>query len=101
MRRSLIQSKTSSSAYPTFSVESAHRERGTNMNNLPRVSVRELAHKIKGYGNPRFAFFLGAGASRQSNIITATEMMRHFKERIISQCCPDGVKTNAEKDAWL
>jgi len=41
------------------------------MENLPRASIKELAHKIKGYGNPRFAFFIGAGASRQSNIITA------------------------------
>src|SRR3954468_6603969 len=76
------------------------------MENLPRVSVKELAHKLKGYdikGHvvPRFAFFLGAGASRQSNIITAGEMMRHFKERIITQCCPDSAKTNAEKGAWL
>lgn len=71
------------------------------MKNLPHVSVKELAHKIKGYGNPRFAFFLGAGASRQSNIITASEMMRHFKERILAQCCPDSAKTNAEKETWL
>jgi Flp pilus assembly protein TadD/NAD-dependent SIR2 family protein deacetylase len=71
------------------------------MENLTRVSVRELAHKIKGYGDPRFAFFLGAGASRQSNIITAGEMMRFFRERIIAQCCPDSAKTNAEKEAWL
>lgn len=71
------------------------------MKDLPRVSVKELAHKIKGYGTPRFAFFLGAGASRQSDVITAGEMIRHFKERIIAQCCPDSAKTDEEKRAWL
>ncbi|HEV2913504.1 MAG TPA: tetratricopeptide repeat protein [Pyrinomonadaceae bacterium] len=71
------------------------------MKDLPRVSVKELAHKIKGYGNPRFSFFLGAGASRQSDIITAGEMIRHFKERIIAQCCPESAKTDKEKEEWL
>jgi Flp pilus assembly protein TadD/NAD-dependent SIR2 family protein deacetylase len=69
--------------------------------NIPRVTVKELAHKIKGYGTPRFAFFLGAGASRQSDIITAGEMIRHFKERITAQCCPDDAKTDDEKAAWM
>ena len=45
---------------------------------LPRFSLKELAYKIKGYGSPRFAFFLGAGASRQSGIITAGEMIDDF-----------------------
>jgi hypothetical protein len=71
------------------------------MNDIQRASVRELAHKIKGYGTPRFAFFLGAGASRQSGIITAGEMIRHFKEQIIAQCCPDNLKTEEEKTKWL
>src|SRR5205085_6825914 len=53
------------------------------------------------YGNPRFAFFLGAGASRQSGIPTATEMIRHFKEQIIERSCPDGLKTIEEKTKWL
>ncbi|MDT7602120.1 MAG: hypothetical protein QOF61_117, partial [Acidobacteriota bacterium] len=71
------------------------------MADITRTSVRELAHKLKGYGTPRFAFFLGAGASRQSGIITAGEMIRHFKEQIIAQCCPDGLKTDEEKAKWL
>ncbi len=66
----------------------------------PPVSVKELAHKIKGYGTPRFAFFLGAGASRQSGIITAGEMINDFTERLLAQL-PDNVKTDEEKKGWL
>lgn len=72
------------------------------MPGIRRASVKQLAHKIKDSGkNPRFAFFLGAGASRQSGIITAGEMIRHFKERIITECCPDDLKTEQEKEQWL
>ncbi len=53
-------------------------------------SAEELAHKIKIYKAPRFAFCLGAGASRQSGILTAGEMIRHFNEQIILQRGPDG-----------
>ena len=71
------------------------------MQAIPRASIRELAHKIKSYGTPRFAFFLGAGASKQSGIIIANEMIRHFKEQIIAQCGPDELKTDEEKKDWL
>lgn len=71
------------------------------MQDIPRASIKELAHKIKSYGTPRFAFFLGAGASKQSGIIIANEMIRHFKEQIIAQCCPDEFKTDDEKKDWL
>ena len=71
------------------------------MEDIPRVSIRELAHKIKIYGAPRFAFLLGAGASRQSGIPTAGEMIRHFKEQIVLQRGPDGLKTDEEKARWL
>src|SRR5256714_1036518 len=71
------------------------------MQDIPRTSIRELAHIIKRYEVPRFAFFLGAGASRQSGIITASEMIRHFKEQIIAQSCPDALKKDEEKAKWL
>lgn len=71
------------------------------MTDIPRITIKELAHKIKGYGTPRFAIFLGAGASRQSGIITASEMIFHFRERIIAESCPENAKTDSEKDAWL
>lgn len=71
------------------------------MKDIPHTLVKELAHKIKGYGNPRFAFFLGAGASRQSGIITANEMIQHFKKEIIDRCCPSNAKDDKEKEAWL
>jgi tetratricopeptide (TPR) repeat protein len=71
------------------------------MQDIPRTSIRELAHIIKRYEVPRFAFFLGAGASRQSGIITAGEMIRHFKEQIIAQVCPDTLKKDEEKTKWL
>jgi tetratricopeptide (TPR) repeat protein/NAD-dependent SIR2 family protein deacetylase len=71
------------------------------MQNIPRTSIRELAHKIKSYGAPRFAFFLGAGASRQSGVLTAGEMIRHFKEQIVLQRGPEDLKTEEEKAKWL
>jgi len=71
------------------------------MQEIRRASIRELAHKIKGYGTPRFAFFLGAGASKQSGIPIASDMIRHFKEQIIAQSCPDGLKSDEEKTKWL
>ncbi len=72
------------------------------MENIRRASVKQLAHKIKGFGkHPRFAFFLGAGASRQSGIITAGEMVRFFKDRILDECCSEQPKTDEEKEKWL
>lgn len=71
------------------------------MQDIPRASIRELAHKIKIYGAPRFTFFLGAGASKQSGILTAGEMIRHFKEQIILQRGPEDLKTEEEKAKWL
>jgi tetratricopeptide (TPR) repeat protein len=66
------------------------------------ATVKQLAHKIKAVTNhPRFAFFLGAGASKQSGVITAGEMIRHFKERIITECCTEQLKTDNEKEKWL
>jgi hypothetical protein len=61
------------------------------MGELPYITVKQLAYKIKGTSNvlsARFAFLLGAGASRQSGIITASEMIRFFKERIIILSTP-------------
>ncbi len=61
------------------------------MPNMLHASVKQLSEKIKGFGKKptsRFAFFLGAGASRQSGIITASEMIHFFKERIIALECP-------------
>jgi protein O-mannosyl-transferase len=72
------------------------------MTDIRRATVKQMANKIKGYGkHPRFAFFLGAGVSRQSGIITAGEMINHFKRCILDECCPDGLKTGEEKDQWL
>ncbi len=73
------------------------------MQDIPYATVKQLAYKIKGTGRPaaRFAFFLGAGASRQSSIITADEMIRFFKEQIITECCPEELKGDKEKEAWL
>jgi NAD-dependent SIR2 family protein deacetylase len=69
---------------------------------IQRASVKELALKMKDNGSPpRFAFFLGAGASLQSGIITAGETIQGFKESILTACCPIEIKTNIEKDKWL
>ncbi|HMJ25617.1 MAG TPA: hypothetical protein VK475_07300, partial [Pyrinomonadaceae bacterium] len=72
------------------------------MDDIPRASVKQLAHKIKGFGkHPRMALFLGAGASRPSGIITASEMIRIFKERIFGESCPDEISTDEDREMWL
>ncbi|MBI3914059.1 MAG: tetratricopeptide repeat protein [Chloroflexi bacterium] len=64
--------------------------------------MRQLAYKIKEAGtSPRFAFFLGAGASFQSGIPVASGMIRDFKKSIIERECPEDLQTDQEKDQWL
>jgi tetratricopeptide (TPR) repeat protein len=71
------------------------------MPNIPYATVKELASKIKGDPNqPLFAFFLGAGASRQSGVITAGEMIRYFKDQICERS-PAKLLTDQEKESWL
>ncbi len=82
------------------------------MRENPRATVRQLAHKIRDAGQvahkigdagqgSRFAFFLGAGASQQSGIITASEMIHVFKDRIVAECCPEDLNTDAKTEDWL
>lgn len=71
------------------------------MQDIRRASIRELAFKLKGPTPPRFSFFLGAGASRQSGIPIASEMIRQFREQIILQSCPVELKTEDQKNDWL
>lgn len=89
--------------------------REINYKDVPHASVRELAFKIssvddellnpneensKAERKPRFAFFLGAGASYKSGIKLASQMMEDFKERIFERDCPD-LKTKEEREKWL
>lgn len=82
---------------------------------VAHISVRDLAFKIKevdfGVGNtkteeartnrrPNLAFFLGAGASRDSSVILAGEMMKIFKDEIFQIHCHK-LKTDKEKSDWL
>lgn len=79
------------------------------------ITVRELAFRIKEVDdyigdpkaedapdrrNPHLAFFLGAGASKESGVILAGEMMRIFKSKISEIHSPQ-LQTNEEKNAWL
>ncbi len=82
---------------------------------IPHISVRELAYKIKAVddyvGNlkgeeaankrkPMLAFFLGAGASFESGIMLAGQMMKKFKEKIFEINC-HYLQTDDEKAEWL
>lgn len=51
---------------------------------IRRASLAEVAGLLtqKHSNSPRFAFFLGAGASRESGIITANEMVSYFKKEL-------------------
>jgi tetratricopeptide (TPR) repeat protein/NAD-dependent SIR2 family protein deacetylase len=69
-----------------------------------RASVRQLAHKIKGTGvepSPRFAFFLGAGASVESGIPLAGAMMDDWCQRIIQEQCPEDCTGASQQKTWL
>lgn len=85
------------------------------VNDIPHISVRELAYKIKSVDDyigsikgleaadkrkPTLAFFLGAGASFESGIMTYGQMISHFKEKIFEIYSPD-IKDSDEKDKWL
>lgn len=72
------------------------------MPTIRQTTVKHLANTIKDSGtNPSFAFFLGAGASHQSGIILASEMVKFFKERILEEECPESLSTDEEKEDWL
>lgn len=72
------------------------------MADITHATVKQLAYKIRGFGkHPRMAFFLGAGASRQSGIITAGEMIRVFKERIFAECCAAQITKDEQREKWL
>jgi SIR2-like domain/Tetratricopeptide repeat len=69
---------------------------------IRQTTVKHVANTIKDAGtNPSFAFFLGAGASHQSGIIIASEMVKFFKERIFEEECPERLNTDEEKESWL
>ena len=75
---------------------------------IRKASITEVAHKIrdcrtekgKRCDEARFAMFLGAGASFQSKIKTAGQMMTEFRERILSRECPD-ITDKKKQETWL
>lgn len=82
---------------------------------IPHLTIRELAFKIRQVDDvldnpetpesrkdrkPRFAFFLGAGASFQSGIKLAGQMMNDFRRRIFERECFH-LETDEEKDDWI
>lgn len=84
------------------------------VSDVESITVRELAFRIKEVDryirdpkaadaperrNPHLAFFLGAGASKDSGVILASEMMQIFKSEIFEIHCPE--LGNEEKAAWL
>jgi Flp pilus assembly protein TadD/NAD-dependent SIR2 family protein deacetylase len=69
-----------------------------------RATVRQLAHRIQGTGEtpvPRFCVFLGAGASAESAIPTASHMIDDFCRRIIADQCPEDYTDPEQQQAWL
>jgi tetratricopeptide (TPR) repeat protein len=77
-------------------------------NGIRKTDITEIAHKLKdcvdadkGFcDEPRFALFLGAGASFNSGIKTAGQMMNEFKEKILKRNCPDIIKKD-EQEKWI
>lgn len=75
------------------------------MPDIARATVKQLADKIRGPDpekhSPRFAFLLGAGCSRQSGIITASEMIAFFKDRILEVECPQAIEEPHAREEWV
>ena len=86
-----------------------------NYEEFKHLTLRQLAYRIrqvddaldkpvkaesKNERKPRFAFFLGAGASSKSKIKVAIDMMKDFKMRIFERDCAR-LKTDEEKNEWL
>ena len=82
---------------------------------IEHIKPRQLAYKIKesdfGLENlkrdeanerrkPNLAFFLGAGASRDSGIMLAGQMMEIFRKEIFDIHC-SALKTGKDKEDWL
>ncbi len=88
--------------------ESIAKYREELANRIRKSDITEIAHKLrdcvdaeKGTCNEsRFALFLGAGASFNSGIKTAGQMMNEFKEKIIKRNCPDIIKKD-EQEKWI
>jgi tetratricopeptide (TPR) repeat protein len=82
---------------------------------IDHITVRALAKKLKSIDRfvkepkklssaeerrPQLAFFLGAGASFESGIMLAGQMMKIFKEEIFDTHCRE-LTTEKEKTDWL
>ncbi len=90
-------------------------EKKIKLEDVPHISVKKLASKIKAVDRqtislkgqaavtarkPQFALFLGAGASVESGIITAGQMIKIFKDEIFGNDCGE-LETDGEKEDWL
>ena len=90
-------------------------KRKLTIKDIEHISIRDLAFKIKevdDYINnpkseetrvsrkPNLAFFLGAGASKDSGVILASEMTKIFKDKLFDINCHE-MKTDEEKAEWL
>ena len=90
-------------------------EKKIKLEDVSHISVKKLASKIKAVDRqtinlkgqaavtarkPQYALFLGAGASVESGIITAGQMMKIFKEEIFGNDCAE-LETDGEKEKWL
>jgi Flp pilus assembly protein TadD len=71
---------------------------------VPERTLQELAQhladgKAQGEQHPRFALFLGAGASIESGIPGTESMVQHFQERLSERWRAEGAK--GDFDDWL
>lgn len=67
-----------------------------NPNSIYNRNNREYKNNIRA----RFAVFLGAGASVESDISSANKMIEEFIKMICAAECPE-IDTDSEKDKWL
>lgn len=82
-------------------------EKKIDVSSLQHRTVRHLAYHIKDalsvkepVDRPRFALFLGAGASVESGVKAISGMLLDFKRKIFECDCPE-IRTEKERDVWL
>jgi protein O-mannosyl-transferase len=90
-------------------IEETNKEKQQTLaNGIRKTDITEIAHKLKDCldadkglcDEPHFALFLGAGASFNSGIKTAGQMMTEFREKILKRDCPDIIKKD-EQEKWI
>lgn len=91
-------SNYSANSSSDISLIATNREMANRLN--PHSVFYQYEHDPEQNKRPRFAVFLGAGASVDSGIYSANKMIEDFIKTICAVNCPE-IRENEKKDEWL